>query len=327
MPKKISAPTCGLFHQDALEETKTTLQDKFFFEPFSVFNTRGGWWAERTSLWKRLGIKSELGREGVTTYKVTAEYMKSKSVSDVSIFSPVLCELAYRWFTREKATVLDPFAGGSVRGITAASLGRSYVGIDLSERQIKANKEQAAMVAPDEFDSGALSWVNDDSSRALCKKFGPVGGNKEGLFDFIFSCPPYGDLEKYSDDPDDISNMGYDQFLDTYSLIISRSIRRLKDNRFAVFVVANFRDPNGFMRDFVGDTIRAFEDAGAHFYNEAIIINAVGTGMMRAHRPFNGARKLVKLHQQFLVFCKGDPRKAALWASGAKKPLAAKNNG
>ena len=66
--------------------------------------------------------------------------------SGTSIFDPVLCELAYRWFCPPGGHVLDPFAGGSVRGIVAAKLGRKYVGIDLSARQIEANMEQAARI-------------------------------------------------------------------------------------------------------------------------------------------------------------------------------------
>src|SRR5439155_711922 len=61
-----------------------------------------------------------------------------------SIFDPVVCELAYRWFAPEGGTVLDPFAGGSVRGIVASRLGHPYIGIDLSARQIDANRLQAA---------------------------------------------------------------------------------------------------------------------------------------------------------------------------------------
>jgi len=60
-----------------------------------------------------------------------------------SIFDPVLCEVVYRWFCPAGGRVLDPFAGGSVRGITASILGYKYTGIDLSARQIEANKLQA----------------------------------------------------------------------------------------------------------------------------------------------------------------------------------------
>ena len=67
-----------------------------------------------------------------------------------SIFDPVLCELAYRWFCPPGGRVLDFFAGGSVRGIVAAWLGREYVGIDLSQPQIDANLAQAKEIGPGE---------------------------------------------------------------------------------------------------------------------------------------------------------------------------------
>src|SRR5688572_26019357 len=63
--------------------------------------------------------------------------------SGTSIFDPVLCELIYRWFCPPRGVVFDPFAGGSVRGIVASKLGRAYVGIDLAEGQLAANRMQA----------------------------------------------------------------------------------------------------------------------------------------------------------------------------------------
>ncbi|NLZ31066.1 MAG: hypothetical protein GX885_10070 [Methanomicrobiales archaeon] len=62
------------------------------------------------------------------------------------------------------------------------------------------------------------------------------------------------------------------------------------------------RDKDGFYYDFVGDTKRAFIDAGAKLYNDAILLNAVGTASMRADRIFGSNKKLVKIHQNVLVF-------------------------
>lgn len=132
---------------------------------------------------------------------------------------------------------------------------------------------------------------------------------QEEQYDMIFSCPPYYDLEEYSDDPEDLSNLGsYEEFHRQYAEIIKLSVARLKPNRFAVFVVGDIRDKNGAYRNFVGHTIQAFEDAGAVLYNEAVLLNAIGTAALRANRYFTGMRKLVKCHQNVLVFWKGDPR-------------------
>jgi hypothetical protein len=61
--------------------------------------------------------------------------------------------------------------------------------------------------------------------------------------------------------------------------------------------------------DFIGKTIQAHEKVGAKLYNSAILLESVGTAGMRASRIFNGGRKLTKVHQNVLVFYKGDASK------------------
>ena len=131
------------------EVAKQSLQEKFIVPPFSILDTRQQYWLERRNKWLALGIESEVGRgenlafgksaQNAETYELRNEMRKitGKDPSwdeieaeakkrgitwsdGTSIFDPVLCEIAYRWFCPEGATVLDPFAGGSVRGIVAA---------------------------------------------------------------------------------------------------------------------------------------------------------------------------------------------------------------
>jgi len=82
-----------------------------------------------------------------TPTDVVSRSMLSKAAG-TSIFDPVLCELVYRWFAGPNSVVLDPFAGGSVRGVVAAALGRKYVGIDIAENQILANRAQWDGIGP-----------------------------------------------------------------------------------------------------------------------------------------------------------------------------------
>lgn len=126
----------------------------------------------------------------------------------------------------------------------------------------------------------------------------------------MFSCPPYFDLEVYSDEPRDLSTLDYETFRATYAEIISASCGLLRDNRFACFVVGDMRDKNGFYRGFPWHTIDAFQRAGLHLYNEAVLVTAVGSLPIRAGKQFQSTRKLGKTHQNVLVFVKGDPRKA-----------------
>lgn len=224
--------------------------------------------------------------------------------SGTSIFDPVVCELAYRWFCPPGGTVLDPFAGGSVRGIVAAALGRHYVGCDLRPEQIAANEQQWRDVSPRlNVGSPPPRWLCGDS-----QNLGTLAADVAA--DFVFSCPPYAHLEVYSDDPRDLSTMPYKDFAAAYRRIIAAAVGRLKKDRFACFVVGEVRDDKGYYVNLVSDTIQAFEAAGARHYNEAILVTACGSLPIRAGRAFDGGRKLGKTHQNVLVFCKGDWKKA-----------------
>ncbi len=302
-----------LFGEPIKPPSRGPVADRFIFPPFSVLDAKQGAWQDRKRAWAAMGIEGELHRQGVHAYgnscvikrgdlgfageKTITGEIDAGEQNCASVFDPVLCELAYRWWAPQAGQVVDPFAGGSVRGIVAASLGLKYWGCDLRQEQIDANEKQADEIAV----TPRPEWVCGDSLLYLPRS--PAA-------DFIFSCPPYGDLEKYSDDPSDLSAMEWNTFLPCYKRIILRAVSRLKDDRFACFVVGDFRDKKGYYRNFVGETISAFEGAGARLYNEAILATSVGSASMRVTRQFNSGRKLAKTHQNVLVFCKGDWRKA-----------------
>lgn len=332
-----------LFGDAVLPKKKGPLAERFEFPPFSVLNARDGEWQNRKRAWVGLGIKSELGRgEGATydsrqitepglnyyrnkartegtggsgninkAYKLKDNTSSSAKAmqyagglenatagSGTSVFDPVPCELMYRWFCPPGGQIVDPFAGGSVRGIVAGLLGFKYHGIDLRPEQIRANEEQKQRVAP----QTDIVWRVGDSATIV---------STAPEADFIFSCPPYGDLEVYSDLPEDLSSMNYGEFIEAYRRIIKGCVLNLKNDRMACFVVGDFRDKKtGYYRGFVSDTIVAFKDAGMGLYNDAVLITCVGSLPIRVSGQFEGGRKLGKSHQNILVFAKGEPKKA-----------------
>jgi DNA modification methylase len=551
------------------------LRDKFIEPPFSVLDTKSGNWQRRKKLWKKIGMKSEVGRDATTfnmkswTDKKREQGLKGNKVpSDTSIFDPALCEVLYHWFVPKGGTILDPFAGGSVRGIVAHKLGFKYTGIDIRPEQIESNREQAIDIlgpqnqpqwivgdsnevlnsfspsdlTPVHIDSNGMYFKREDYAgfttidkssgtkvraynnmildqegaeylvvgcpadslmqvyvsemavkhgmktkvfipkrqnpsdmtkycmdlgadidelaspcypnhyRKAVKDFSidnkvvkwnpsisaldsmeqvknlpkgakriviPTGsgaiavgvicglikngrtdvdvvlvkvskafGGKEQIvesvkrhfasldvyipmpnidvidptmdykkevyytledgteldpvysgkaykwmlenpkentllwisgrrpnlkinyvpsrneeYDFVFSCPPYADLEVYSDLPGDISNMPYNNFMTAYEEIIAKSCNSLKSGGLACFVVGEVRNKKGDYIGFVPDTIKAFEKAGLKFYNEGILLNAMATAGMRAGGNMK-SKKLVKVHQNILVFRK-----------------------
>ena len=216
-------------------------------------------------------------------------------ISDTSIFDPVLCEIIYTWYVEKGQKVLDCFAGGSVRGIVAGALEIKYTGIDIRQEQVEANRQQAKELLPE---NNQPRWIVGDSEKVLDTI------NEE--FDFILSCPPYFNLEVYSDLDGDISNLqDYEEFLVHYSNIINKTCSKLKKGGFACFVVGDIRDKKGNLLGFVPDTINIFKKAGLNFYNDAILLTPLGSAMLRANNTMK-TKKLTKVHQYVLIFKKGE---------------------
>ena len=279
------------------------MTQEFLVPPLSILDTTQGYWQQRKKLWKSIGLKSDEGREDKMMSSLSA--LKEKTghgnFSDESIFDPVLCEILYSWFCMADGQILDPFAGGSVRGVIASYRNMKYTGFDIRQEQIDANEKQKYLCNENKYKP---VWICCDSNKMDTKL-------KKGFqADLVFSCPPYADLEVYSDLEGDISNMNYKDFIGVYNSIIAKSCSYLKENRFAVFVVCEVRDKKGFYYNFIADTIKAFEDAGCKYYNEIILKNGIGTKALTCGIGMRKTRKVGKIHQNVLVFCKGDPKKA-----------------
>lgn len=277
------------------------LRDKFIEPPFSVLDTKSGNWQKRKRAWKNLGIESEKGRDakcmpgafGGEIDENGLDKYGRKPMSETSIFDPALCELIYRWYCPENGMILDPFAGGSVRGIVANYLGFNYTGIDIRQEQVDSNREQALKILP--VNKQPQYYVGD--SNVVLTELIP-------MYDLVFSCPPYADLEVYSEMKEDLSTMEYNEFIKVYADIIKKAVSKLKSGGYACFVVGDIRDKKGFYRDFISHTKQAFINAGAGLYNEAILLQPLGTAMLRAGKIFEAGKKLTKVHENVLIFKK-----------------------
>lgn len=253
-------------------------------------------------------MRKKRAAEKTVGHKLTNEEFESQylttgggsrlSDTGTSIFDPVLCETQYLWFTKPGDHIIDPFAGGSVRGIVAVELGRKYTGVDLRPEQVEANRINAECCKGEH-----PTWICGDSVN--------IESLAPGQYDFLFTCPPYGNLEVYSDSPEDISNMNDADFDAAYMTILHNALAMLKEDRFACVVVGNYRDKKGFLRDLVGLTVRAMENAGARYYNDFILVTPIGSLPIRAGKAFQATRKMGRTHQYCLCFIKGDPKKAA----------------
>lgn len=269
--------------------THGSLSDKFIAPPFTILDTRQGYWRERKAMWRERIADFGESREGTLADGETN--CMATINNGVSLLDPVMAEIVCRWFGIEGGNAFDCFAGDTVFGYVAATLGMNFTGIELREEQAQLNNER----------------VEGMSARYICDDGQNVGKHiATGSQDLLFSCPPYYDLEVYSDKPNDASNQPtYEAFLGILENAFASAIGCLKENRFAVVVVGDIRNKEGFYYDFVGDVKRMFKAHGMPLYNECIIVEPIGTLPQRVQRYMRN-RKVGKCHQNVLVFYKGD---------------------
>ena len=265
------------------EKANGVLIKKYLVPPFSVLNTNMGYWDIRKKYWQDLIQDNAETRE------------KVQGKLGTSLLDSTLAEVIIHWFTPyfDSNNVFDVFAGDTVFGYIASYKGNTFTGIELREEQVELNNERVKPLNPNSH------YYTDDGQNVL----NHIEENSQDLF---FSCPPYFDLEVYSDLPNDASNQNnYEDFLNIIRIALTNGAKCLKENRFAVIVVGDIRDKNGAYYGFPSDIIQIMKDAGLHYYNELILYNRIGSARIRADQSFKN-RKIIKIHQNVLVFYKGD---------------------
>ena len=282
-------------------DAKRTMSDYFGVAPFSILNTVDKDWQQRKQRWNKLINDKGDTRAGALMTKngkTDSEVgLKIQNLNNgVSILDAVLAELMIKWFTEEGFTTFDPFAGDTVFGFISGWLKRPFEGIEL-------RKEQA------DFNQMQCNRENLD-----CKYICDTSENMDNYIaneskDFVFSCPPYADLEVYSDLPEDLSAMSHEDFFKIYKKILQNTYNKLRNDRFAVIVTSEVRDKKtGEYIRLVPNTINIMVEAGYMFYNDLILVNSCGTLPLRTGKMMNAGRKVGRRHQNILVFYKGDPK-------------------
>ena len=270
------------------DEAGHTLAEVFGVPPFSVLDTRQGYWLERKRAWKVLIEDNGESREGTLAGEAS---IMSGINSGVSLLDPVLAEIAINWFCPHEGTTFDNFAGDTVFGYVSAYKGHEFTGIELREEQAKLNNERCSDIN--------ATYICDDG-RNVREHIKPESK------DLLFSCPPYYDLEVYSNKENDASNQEtYEDFIAIIRDAFTNAVACLKQDRFAFIVVGDIRAKDGSYYGYPDDIKRIFKDAGMVLYNELILVEPLGTLPQRVANSMKN-RKVGKCHQNVLVFYKGD---------------------
>lgn len=260
---------------------------------FSVINRLSADWPSRKSAWMLL-MPSDSGRaSGLCGNMDTLSARHNQwngSKSGTSEMDPAICELVYSAYRPQ--TVLDPFAGGPPRGYVVAHMGIHYTGHEIRAEQIKVNMSMADTLPT------SIKYINSCASRGVV-----------GMYDMVFSCPPYFDLEQYGGGPDDLSGMSKIHFDAMYRKILSVCYQHLNDGGIMAMVVGN-HVRKGQYHDLEHLTKTIYYDLGIEMIGDCIIVDPIGSKAMSAGALFRANGRVTRHHQYLLIGRKKQKRNA-----------------
>lgn len=213
-----------------------------------------------------------------------------------SKFSYGLSEFVIKYWSEPGDVVLDPFMGWGIRGVVASLLGRQYIGFDISQEMFDiANKFITQARGASLLPLGQVDLYNGDGIALT-----PI---HDSSIDLIFTCPPYFDREKYPGDEErQLSKVkGYTEFLSLIKEALANSYRVLKSDKFAVWVVGDWRDGKYYL--FHNDLINMAQEVGFDIWD--VIISKLRSPF--AHKQIGKCERMrytSKIHEYIIVMKK-----------------------
>lgn len=213
---------------------------------------------------------------------------------NASVLDPVACEVIARFFMPTNGRrVYNPFGGGVQFGYISGACGYEYVASEIRQNQCDANNKICS-----EFKS--VKWVQSDSAT-----YAP-----DGIFDLVFTCPPYYKVETYVD-YDGTSPEGeinscatYEEFRELLFAGYRKAIEHLNDNCFFVVMTGDSRDKKGAYYCSESETELFFKENGLSVYNKIVYLECEFTRLAHAKKTLH-VRKFPKREQKIIVAYKG----------------------
>lgn len=147
------------------------------FSPYEIWNNK--------NLLTKYVLNNYISQIWLNPNKILQGFNRSK----VSVFSAGRAKMIILKYLSEFETIFDPFSGYSGRMLGTISLGKRYIGQDISERHVAESNNMMEFLRKYEikFDSTIIQKDILQSS---------------GKYECLFTCPPYAD-EEYEDVPFD----------------------------------------------------------------------------------------------------------------------------
>jgi DNA modification methylase len=178
-----------------------------------------------------------------------------------------------RYFSREGAWVVDPFAGVGSTSVACKSLNRNSVGIELNEQYVSIAQSEVQLAEG----QGEHHLIKGDSSQMASLLESTFSGNPP-QFDYLITSPPYWNMlhksrggndtvhkERrkrgldlvYSTESSDIGNIGcYEDYVEAVGQVLDSAHAFLKQGAYLTVVAQNMLDSDGMMRPIAWDLAR-----------------------------------------------------------------------
>ena len=144
-------------------------------------------------------------------------------------------------FTRRGETAVDFFSGMGTTLIECRHLGRNGIGVELVENVANRSRERIEQatnesgVATEVLVGDSAESATLDAVRAALERLGTAWA------DCVFLHPPYFNIIKFSDRPNDLSNAAdLPAFLERFALVLANAVAILRPGRFMALVIGDY---------------------------------------------------------------------------------------
>jgi len=213
-----------------------------------------------------------------------AEYLPGLGFSE---FHAGLAENIIRYWSLNGSNIVDPFSGRATRAVISSKLSRNYYGYEISPTTMSRVKKHL-----ENHNITDVTLYLDDGIK--------MNQTKDEFADLVFTCPPYGNIEKYESVPNQLSDIKkYEDFLVKIKECFVNIKRVLKDGAFFVCVVGDWRSSDGY-HCFGSDTIQLIKEVGLKHHDTIIMQNDSPFAALQAGKCA-ASRITSKIHEYVIV--------------------------
>ncbi len=153
-------------------------------------------------------------------------------------FIPQIATQLFERYTKQDEIVLDLFLGAGTSALEAVNLSRRLVGVELKPELVAYVRDKI----PPHLLESRIRILQGDSARpaTLAAVQTELAAWEQQFAQFLVLHPPYADIIKFSDRPDDLSNLNsVEAFLDSFQAIARQGFKLLAPGRFAALIIGD----------------------------------------------------------------------------------------